>query len=180
MFLRFHSVLALYLAWLTNRFALVEANSNPSDTSLCFFEAADNNGQSRWLISPLNYINNEAALAIQSYPDSDLSKSTFYYINFMYGGPYYGYIYLYNNDEREGSENVAFVAYNETAYHFSGVNMFSGQYLTDIDYNKYQIVKGSCIEGQYQWPWTPDSTAVAARTSYQGSYTYIMNTGVSN
>ncbi|KAK9233697.1 hypothetical protein V1525DRAFT_415698 [Lipomyces kononenkoae] len=67
-------------------------------------------------------------------------------------------IYLYHNREDQ-TENVAFVNYDETAYHFSGSEKLDERKFDNIVGGKMVVDFGSCVKPEESWVWPVKSTS---------------------
>ncbi|KAK9481583.1 hypothetical protein V1527DRAFT_455868 [Lipomyces starkeyi] len=66
-------------------------------------------------------------------------------------------IYLYHNRQAE-DENVAFVNFEKTAYHFSGSQELDDEKFKEVGGEKVVIDFGSCVKGEYHWAFQVAST----------------------
>ncbi|KAK9482175.1 hypothetical protein V1527DRAFT_455295 [Lipomyces starkeyi] len=73
-------------------------------------------------------------------------------------------IYLYHNMETE-SENVTFVNYDKSAYHFSGSEVLDKEKFRVVGGGKMVVEFGSCATPQYHWEYEVASTSTPATIS---------------
>ncbi|KAK9385273.1 hypothetical protein V1515DRAFT_255570 [Lipomyces mesembrius] len=66
-------------------------------------------------------------------------------------------IYLYH-DREATDENVTFVNYDKTAYHFSGSKVLNSEKWTVVGGTTMLIGFGSCIKPEYRWKFVVNST----------------------
>ncbi|KAK9489178.1 hypothetical protein V1508DRAFT_446110 [Lipomyces doorenjongii] len=59
-------------------------------------------------------------------------------------------LYLYHNRQAE-DENVAFVNFEKTAYHFSGSDELEDEKFRVVGGEKVVVDFGSCVKGEYHW-----------------------------
>ncbi|KAK9371626.1 uncharacterized protein V1513DRAFT_332997 [Lipomyces chichibuensis] len=66
-------------------------------------------------------------------------------------------IYLYHNRQGE-DQNVAFVNFEKTAYHFSGSEELAFEKFKKVGGEKVVVDFGSCVKGEYRWDFQVAST----------------------
>ncbi|KAK9349607.1 hypothetical protein V1523DRAFT_422412 [Lipomyces doorenjongii] len=69
------------------------------------------------------------------------------------------HVYFYNG-QGGGSRHIAFAYYAGYAYHFTSRNDFGGSYYDTATYSKLYITQGSCVEGEYMWPYKRNGKAI--------------------
>ncbi|KAK9235724.1 hypothetical protein V1525DRAFT_421087 [Lipomyces kononenkoae] len=148
-------VLALALAcW-------VSAEPGVSTTTLCLFKGHPHKSPEEvvfWVEEEYNQYD------MQFYKMSDLGFSDFNEIELTLndGTQAPALIYLYHNIEA-ATENVAFVNYDKTAYHFSGSEQLAKEKFKVVGGKKMVVDFGSCATPEESWVWpVKSSTATAA------------------
>ncbi|KAK9384335.1 hypothetical protein V1515DRAFT_611988 [Lipomyces mesembrius] len=131
-----------------------------SSTTLCLFKghAKHSPGETVfWLEQEYNQYN------MPFYTMSELGYSEFKTIDVALndGTKDSALIYLYHNREAT-AENVAFVNYDKTAYHFSGSEKLDSEKFKLVGGGKMVVDFGSCVTPEYNWEWNVASTTVAA------------------
>ncbi|KAK9489816.1 hypothetical protein V1508DRAFT_426833 [Lipomyces doorenjongii] len=66
-------------------------------------------------------------------------------------------LYLYHNREAE-NENVAFVKFEKTGYHFSGSEKLDFEKFKELGGEKVVVDFGSCAKGKYHWDYDVSTT----------------------
>ncbi|KAJ8097227.1 hypothetical protein POJ06DRAFT_228612 [Lipomyces tetrasporus] len=66
-------------------------------------------------------------------------------------------LYLYHNRELV-NQNVTFVNYDKSAYHFSGSEKLDLEKYREVGGGKVIVDFGSCVKPEYNWEYTPSRT----------------------
>ncbi|KAK9234071.1 hypothetical protein V1525DRAFT_321739, partial [Lipomyces kononenkoae] len=96
------------------------------------------------------------------YTVTDLGFSDFKSIKLMLadGSKGKALIYLYHYREDE-DENVAFVSFDRTGYHYAGDNILDFEQFKEAGGQEVVVDFGSCEEGEYPWHFHVASTEAA-------------------
>ncbi|KAK9365657.1 hypothetical protein V1509DRAFT_632406 [Lipomyces kononenkoae] len=134
----------------------VSAHRYVCETELCLFKGHPKSNPKEivfWLEEKSNQF------PIPFYKMSDLSFSDFKDIQVALKNTTLApaLIYLYHNREAE-TENVAFVNYDKTAYHFSGSEKLDRLKFRSVLGKKMEVDFGSCVKPEESWEWPVKST----------------------
>ncbi|KAK9428166.1 hypothetical protein V1505DRAFT_349714 [Lipomyces doorenjongii] len=149
---------------------LASADGYVSSTTLCLFKGHPKKSPGEtvfWLEQEYNQYN------MPFYTMSELGFSEFKSIEVALndGTKDSALIYLYHNREAT-TENVAFVNYDNTAYHFSGSEKLDSEKFKLVGGGKVVVEFGSCVTPEYNWEWNVASTTVAAAGSIKRPKTF--------
>ncbi|KAK9367913.1 hypothetical protein V1509DRAFT_565545 [Lipomyces kononenkoae] len=136
--------------------SLVSAAPYVSTAKLCLFKGHPANDASEvvfWVEEEYNQYK------MPFYKMSDLGYSDFKSIKVALneGSKAPALIYLYHNREAR-TENVAFVNYDKTAYHFSGKETLDAEKFKIVGGGKMKILFGSCVKPEENWEWPVKNT----------------------
>ncbi|KAK9482178.1 hypothetical protein V1527DRAFT_447786 [Lipomyces starkeyi] len=138
---------------------LASADEYVSSVTLCLFKGHPKKSPGEsvfWLEEIYNQYN------MPFYTMSELGFSEFKSIKVALNDGTKGdaLIYLYHNREA-ATENVAFVNYDKTAYHFSGSEKLDSEKFKLVGGGKMVVDFGSCVTPEYNWEWNVASTTPA-------------------
>ncbi|KAK9235731.1 hypothetical protein V1525DRAFT_254012 [Lipomyces kononenkoae] len=134
------------------------ASADPyvSSTKLCLFKGHPANKHKElvfWVEEKYNQY------TMPFYKMSELGYSDFKQIKVALneGSKAPALIYLYHNREAD-KENVAFVNYDKTAYHFSGSERLDEEKFKIVDGEKMKVIFGSCEHPEENWEYHVKNT----------------------
>ncbi|KAK9385698.1 hypothetical protein V1515DRAFT_606958, partial [Lipomyces mesembrius] len=87
------------------------------------------------------------------------------------GGKGNALLYLYDNREAE-DENVAFVKFDKTAYHFSGSEILDFELYKEVGGEKVVVEFGSCVKGKYHWDYEVSTSEATSPGKLKKTYNY--------
>ncbi|KAK9312353.1 hypothetical protein V1524DRAFT_439613 [Lipomyces starkeyi] len=80
-------------------------------------------------------------------------------------------LYLYHNREAV-DENVAFVEFAKSAYHFSGSEKLDYEKYKEVGGEKVIVDFGSCVKPEYHWDFDVSSTEATVAGHVKKTYNY--------
>ncbi|KAK9385894.1 hypothetical protein V1515DRAFT_539067 [Lipomyces mesembrius] len=141
-----------------------------SDTTLCLFKGHPKNAPEEvmfWVEQRGNQHN------MPFYFLGELGYSDFKSIKVSLKDGLKGHALLYLYDNREAiDENVAFVEFGKSAYHFSGSEKLDYELYKEVNGEKVVVDFGSCVKPEYHWDYDVSSTEATVAGHVKRGYNY--------
>ncbi|KAK9348127.1 hypothetical protein V1522DRAFT_399156 [Lipomyces starkeyi] len=139
------------------------ADEYVSSTTLCLFKGHPKHSASEnvfWL----EEIYNQYQMPFYDMSELGYSELKSVKVALSHGPKGDALIYLYHNIEAE-SENVTFVNYDKSAYHFSGSEVLDKEKFRVVGGGKMVVEFGSCATPESHWDYEVASTSTPATIS---------------